>query len=234
MNAVLRVMSSKAPAALLPRLLERIALSRGLAWEHCALGGVEAVARLREDQAGAFDIAVLERTALETLAEEGLIRRASLTDVVLSRTAIAVGAGSLRPDVGSVASLVKALRQASTIGYSTGPSGRALLGLLVAWGLFDELQGRLVQAPTGVPVGRLIREGRVALGFQQLSELRGVQDIEVLGLMPKGAEIDTVFSAAVCAGSTQPDRSGAVIAAMASPDFKRLRAERGFDEAPAR
>ncbi len=52
--------------------------------------------------------------------------------------------------------------------------------------------------------------------------------------MPKGAEIDTVFSAAVCAGSTQPDRSGAVIAAMASPDFKSLRAECGFDEAPAR
>jgi molybdate transport system substrate-binding protein len=234
MLADLRVISSKAPAALMPRLLERLCGPMGLSWEHEALGGVEAAARIRMSQGMGCDIAVLERAALEALAEEGLILSSSLTDVVLSRTAIATAQDVPAPDVASVAGLTMALRASPSIGYSTGPSGRALLRLIEQWGLLRELQDRLIQAPAGVPVGRLMVEGRVAMGFQQLSELRGMQGLHILGLMPPGAEIDTVFSAAVLSVSVRPELAARVVAGMASAELAALRRECGFDEAPVR
>ena len=58
---------------------------------------------------------------------------------------------------------------AASIGYSTGPSGIALKRLFERWGIADEIEQRLVQAPPGVPVGTLVARGEVELGFQQLS-----------------------------------------------------------------
>lgn len=70
---------------------------------------------------------------------------------------------------------------ASAIGYSTGPSGLALLQLLERWGIAAQVQSRMVQARPGVPVGSLVARGAVALGFQQLSELIHVPGIQIVG-----------------------------------------------------
>ena len=47
-----------------------------------------------------------------------------------------------------------------------------------------------MQAQPGVPVGALLARGEVALGFQQLSEMRGVAGITVLGPMPQAVQIN--------------------------------------------
>ena len=67
---------------------------------------------------------------------------------------------------------------APTVGYSTGPSGVALIQLFERWGIAEGSAGRLVQAPPGVPVGALVARGEVALGFQQLTELMHLQGID--------------------------------------------------------
>jgi molybdate transport system substrate-binding protein len=228
------VISSKASARLLPALLEHLMGPAAQGWSCLAIGGVDAVQRIRavkpdpSDRAEHFDIAVLEASALAALEAEGHVLPGSYVPLVISSTAVAVARGAVRPDVSSLSALQEALAQAPSIGYSTGPSGRALLGLLERWGMLPALNERLVQAPPGVPVARLIAQSTVAIGFQQLSELLGVDGVDVLGPMPEGARIDTEFGAAVVRASVQPAAAARLIDAMASAGTEALRIEHGF------
>ncbi|CAG1012493.1 aconitate Delta-isomerase [Burkholderiaceae bacterium] len=191
-----------------------------------SVGGVDAARRVQEGEA--FDVVILASDAIERLGAAGRIVAASKTDLVRSGVAIAVRRGAPRPAVDSERALQAAVASARTIGYSTGPSGTALLRLFDRWGLAPALRERLVQAPPGVPVGTLVARGEVELGFQQLSELMHLEGIDVLGTMPPGAEIVTTFSGAVCAASSQPAAARALLDYIRSPAVEAIRLRHGM------
>jgi molybdate transport system substrate-binding protein len=199
MHPPIRIISSMATRALLAELAADWQRRHGTAVQLESVGGVNAARRVAAGEP--FDLVVLASDALAQLAAAGHVQAAHAQDLVRSAVAVAVPAGAPRPDVGTQAALRAAVQGAGRIGYSTGPSGRALLKLIDRWGLAEALQGRLVQAPPGVPVGQLLAQGQVDLGFQQLSELMHLQGITLLGPMPPGCEIDTVFSAATTAAA---------------------------------
>ena len=194
-----------------------------------SVGGVDAARRVAA--AEAFDLVVLAADAIDKLLESGHAVAGSRTDLVHSAVAVAVRAGAPRPDIGSEAALRQSLLAARSIGYSTGPSGVALLGLFKRWGLADTLRERLVQAPPGVPVGALVARGEVGLGFQQRSELMHLQGIELIGEMPAGTQILTTFSAALCSASMQPGAVRELLAFLRSSDTAALKRRHGFEPA---
>lgn len=196
-----------------------------------SVGGVDATRRVQAGEA--FDFVVLASDAIDKLEAAGLVLAGSRVDLVRSEVAVAVKAGAAAPDIGSESSLKAAVLAASTIGYSTGPSGTALLQLFDRWGVAQQLKDRLVQAPAGVPVGRRVAKGEVALGFQQLPELIHLEGLRILGTLPEPVRITTVFSGAVCAASSQPDAARRLLAFMASPgtaDAKRRQGMEGINE----
>ena len=130
--------------------------------------------------------------------------------------AIAVPAGSSRPDIGSEEALKAAAPGAATKGHPTGPSGTQLPRAFERWGILDKIRERIVQALAGVPVAHLIAKGDVALGFQQLSELLGVTGIEIVGPLPDAAQTITVFSGAVCSAASAPETARSWLGFMAS------------------
>ena len=95
----------------------------------------------------------------------------------------------------------------------------------------DEIKGRIVQAPPGVPVGSLVASGEVSLGFQQLSELMHLPGIDVLGPLPEPAQITTVFAGGVAAASQHPEAVRALLAFMAAPPTANLKRANGMDAA---
>ncbi len=125
----------------------------------------------------------------------------------------------------------RAVLAAPRIGYSTGPSGVALMRLFERWGIAAELQGRIVQAPAGVPVGTLVARGDVALGFQQLSELMNLEGIDVIGSLPEPVQIVTTFSAGLCAGSSQGEAVRGMLAFMASAEAADAKRRHGMEPA---
>ena len=194
-----------------------------------SLGGVDAAKRV---QAGEhFDIVVLAADAIDKLAAAGRVVADSKTDLVRSGVAIAVREGGARPEIDSEEALRRAVLAARTLGYSTGPSGVALTKLFERWGITDTIRDRIVQAPPGIPVGQLVAGGEVELGFQQLSELMNLPGIEVLGTMPTGAEIVTIFSAGLCTSSDQPDAVGALLAFLHSPATADAKRRHGMEPA---
>lgn len=169
-----------------------------------SVGGVDAARRVAAGEA--FDVVVLASDAIDRLLAAGHLVAGSKVDLVRCDVAIAVPEGAPHPSVADEAGLRAAVSAASRIALSTGPSGTALVKLFERWGLADAVRDRLVQAPPGVPVGRLLAEGAADIGFQQFSELLGLPGIAVLGTMPPGLEIVTTFSAACCiAGRSMAD-----------------------------
>lgn len=197
--------------------------------EFVSIGGVDAARRVQAGER--FDLVVLAGDAISTLVAEGHLLPDSRRTLALSGVAVAVPAGASRPEIASAAALREALLAARTIGYSTGPSGQALLRLFEQWGLSETLTPRLVLARPGVPVGSLLAEGRVEIGFQQLSELQGVDGIAVLGAMPPGLEIVTPFVGAVGMTSSQPEAALRLLDFMAGPATAALKRRHGMEQA---
>lgn len=188
-----------------------------------SVGGVDAETRVAA--AEAFDLVFLASGALARLAVDGHVDAATVTPVMLSQVAAAVrsdtDAPAEQPDGTAFAdadAMREALLAATRIGYSTGPSGTALVRMIEDWGLADTLGDRLVQARPGIPVAASLAAGDVDLGFQQLSELVGQPGVRILGVLPADAAIDTVFSGAVATTTTDPALAAEVLAAFASPD----------------
>jgi molybdate transport system substrate-binding protein len=194
-----------------------------------SVGGVDAAKRVAAGEA--FDVVVLAADAIDKLIGAGRVLAGSKVDVVHSGVAVAVKAGAAHPDIASEAAVKRAVLDAPTLGYSTGPSGVQLAKLFERWGIAQEIAPRIVQAPPGVPVGTLVARGDVALGFQQLSELMSLQGIDVLGPLPPAIQITTTFSAAVCSGSTQPDAAHALLAFLASPGTAATKQRHGMEPA---
>ena len=180
-----------------------------------SVGGVDAAQRVQSGEA--LDVVLLASDAIDKLLASGHAVAGSKVDWVRSSTAVAVAEGAALPDIHSVAALQAAVLAAPSIGYSTGPSGSALLRLLQDWGMAEQVQSRLVQARPGVPVGQLVAQGEAALGFQQLSELLHVPGITVLGTLPPAVAIDTVFCGAVVTGSQAQAAARDFLAFLASP-----------------
>ena len=194
-----------------------------------SVGGVDAAQRVQAGEA--LDVVLLASDAIDKLIASGHAMAQSKVDWVRSSTAVAVPAGASLPDIGSEAALQTAVLAAPSIGYSTGPSGTAFLGLLEHWGVAKQVQSRLVQARPGVPVGQLVAQGEAALGFQQLSELLHVPGITLAGPLPEPIQITTTFSGAVATAAAQPAAAQALLAFMASPQAAPAKRRQGMEPA---
>lgn len=147
-------------------------------------------------------------------------------------------AGAAAPAPGQTAfadasGLRAALRAASRIGYSTGPSGTALVRMIEDWGMTDEVGDRLVQARPGIPVARLLADGEVDLGLQQLSELVGQPGVRILGVLPADCAIDTVFSGAISTASSDPAAARIVLEFLRSDQARAITRAHHFAAPPA-
>ncbi|MCZ8093042.1 MAG: substrate-binding domain-containing protein [Acidovorax sp.] len=194
-----------------------------------SVGGVDAAKRVQAGEP--FDVVILASDAIDKLLAAGHVRAASKVNLVHSGVAVAVQAGAPVPDISSEDAVRAAVLAASSISYSTGPSGVALAQLFERWGIAQEIAPRIVQAPPGVPVGTLVARGEVALGFQQLSELLHVPGITLVGPLPAAIQITTTFCAGVGAASAQPGAAQALLAFMASPQAADAKRRQGMDPA---
>jgi molybdate transport system substrate-binding protein len=198
-----------------------------------SVGGVDAAQRVTAGEP--FDLVFLAEDALQRLAAEGHVDPASIAPIVLSEVAVGVPASTADAATYSEGTafanadeLRGALRAALRIGYSTGPSGTELLRMIEHWGMTDEVGDRLVQARPGVPVARLLAEGKVDLGLQQLSELVGQPGVRILGVLPADCAISTVFAGAVATSSNNAARAAEVLAFFRSDLAASIKSSHSF------
>lgn len=225
----LRMISSMATRQVLSDLIAAHEQAGGAATVLEAVGGVDAARRVQEGEA--FDLVVLAANALAQLESAGKTVAGSTVALVRSGVSVAVPAGAPQPYIGTEEGLKAAVLAAPTLGYSTGPSGTHLLKTFERWGVLETVRPRIVQAPPGVPVARLVAQGEVALGFQQLSELLHVPGITIVGPLPPAVQVMTTFSAALTTACAQPEAARALLAFMASAAADEAKRRQGMEPA---
>ncbi len=194
-----------------------------------SVGGVDAARRVQAGEA--FDVVILASDAIDKLIAAGHLHPGSRVDLVRSGVAAAVREGAPVPDLGSEDAVRSAVLAARSISYSTGPSGVALAKLFERWGIAAQIEGRIVQAPPGVPVASLVARGEVELGFQQLSELLGVAGITIAGPLPPAIQITTTFSAGIPVQTAHADAVRAMLDHMTAPQAADAKRRQGMEPA---
>lgn len=222
----LRGISSMATRHLLVDLAGVCVAAGGTTLALESVGGVDAARRVQEGEG--FDLVFLASDAVAKLVGSAYAVAGSAVDLVRSQVAVAVKTGTTPPDLRTEDSVRTAVLDAASVGYSTGPSGTALLALFERWGITEQLRPKLVQARAGTPVATLVARGEVALGFQQRSEMLGAEGIEVVGDLPPAIAIETIFSGAICATSQRVDESRALLERFAAADCADIKRRHGM------
>ena len=233
MSTPITGISSMATRQVLAELVAAYQAQTGQAVAIESVGGVDAAKRV---QAGEnLDVVLLAADAIERLLAQGRLHAGSRVDLMRSPVAMAVQAGAAKPDVASAVAVRQAVLAARSICLSTGPSGVQLTRQFEAWGIAEDIKGRLVQAPPGVPVGSLVASGEVGLGFQQLSELMHLDGITVLGTLPADMAIITTFSAGLSANldlaSPRAARAQQLLNFLTSPPTAATKRRHGMEPA---
>lgn len=226
MSTTIAGVSSMATRLILGDLVRRYQEARGVAVTIRSMGGVDAAELVRAGEV--TDIVIMASGPMAKLEADGFLVAGASAAFARSGMGLAIRAGAPHPDIHDADAVRRAVLGAGKVGYSTGPSGDHLLKLCQTWGVDP---GRLVKAPPGKPVVSLVAQGEADLGFQQLSELLGVPGVEVVGPLPPEIQATTVFTAGVCAKSSKPAETRALIAFLTSPEADAAKRLHGMEPA---
>jgi molybdate transport system substrate-binding protein len=174
------------------------------------------------------DVAILTDAGIEGLIEHGTLATGSRRDLARSAIGIAVKAGAPKPDIRTVDSFKQTLLAARSIAFSrSGASGIHFANLISQLGIADEV-ARKARIFDGV-VGTLAARGEVEIAVQQVSELKLVGGIDIVGPLPDALQKVTVFSAGVFAKSARPAAAGLFIEALRTPDVAAVMRNQGLE-----
>jgi molybdate transport system substrate-binding protein len=175
------------------------------------------------------DVLIMVGYALDDLAKKSKVATGSSVDLVKSPIGVAVKSGTPKPDISTADAVKRALLAARTIAYSDSASG-----VYVSTEMFDKLgikeamQGKARKIPA-TPVGEIVAHGDAEIGFQQMSELKPVEGIDIVGPLPDELQKITVFSAGIASVAKEPDAGKALIKFLASPAARAEIVKSGMD-----
>jgi len=178
------------------------------------------------------DVLIMVGYALDDLVNKGKVVADSRIDLVKSPIGVAVKSGAPKPDISSAETLKRALQAAKTVAYSDSASGVYVSTEMFAkLGIADEMKDKARKIPA-TPVGEIVAHGEAEIGFQQISELRPVSGIDIVGPLPDELQKITVFSAGIATVSKEPDAGKALIKFLASPAARGEIVKSGMDPIP--
>jgi molybdate transport system substrate-binding protein len=163
------------------------------------------------------DVLILVGYALGDLIKQGKVVADSRVDLVKSPIGVAVKAGAPKPDISSPDALKQALLAAKSVAYSDSASGVYVSTEMFAkLGIAEQMKDKARKIPA-TPVGEIVAHGDAEIGLQQISELKPVTGIDIIGPLPSELQKITVFSAGIAGVSKEPDAGRALIKFLASP-----------------
>jgi molybdate transport system substrate-binding protein len=192
--------------------------------------GTEAITK-RISGGEVVDIVLIAAPNIERLIAEGKLVEGSRIDVAKSGIGVAVRAGLPKPDISSSEAIKNAVLAATSVAYSSGPSGFYLADLFRKMGIADQIKDKVKQTPSGVQVAEVVARGEADLGFQQISELLHVKGVQYLGPLPSDIQHITIFSAGLHRSAPAADAAKALVrfltSSEAAPSIKRSGMEPG-------
>jgi molybdate transport system substrate-binding protein len=179
------------------------------------------------------DIVVLTSALIADLARENLITSASIADVGLVETAMAVRSGDPLVSATDAASLRAAFLGADAIfipDTKASTAGIHVAKVLAQLGIADEVEARLQIHPNGATAMRHMAASKAVrpVGCTQSTEIISTEGVVLSGSLPPGCELATMYTAAVTTSATRAAQARILIELLGGADQRKLRESAGF------
>jgi molybdate transport system substrate-binding protein len=215
-------------AVLIPKF-EKLSGRRVVSDLNAAIGATTA----RVQQGEAADVVIVSGAQIDSLEKTGKVVSGSRADLAKVGIALFVRKGAPMPDISTVETFKHALLAAKSIGYNDPAAGAPvslyLIGLFDKMGIAAQLRSKTVVFRQRAERFGAVARGDVEIGFNQVSEIIAVPEVEMVGPLPAEIQNYTLFAAGVIAGSKVPDEARAFVQYISSADARNVWKAKGFD-----
>ena len=230
----LRILSGGAAQGLVARLAPAFKSSTGfdVTGEFGAVGSM--ADKLRHGDPA--DIVILTNALITQLAVEKLVVPASITDIGIVETSLAVRRRDPKLSVQTADGLRRALLATDAIyvpDTRASTAGIHVVKVLQQLGIADKVAARLKIYPNGATAMRELAASGAErpVGCTQTTEIISTEGVELSGSLPPGCELKTMYTAALATTAVNVPQAKALINLVAGSDAKDARRGAGFLDA---
>ena len=199
-------------------------------------GQFGAVGAIREQLASGApcDAIILTAALLESLERDGDIVAGSIAPIGRVETGVAARAGEAFPDIHDRDALRATLLAAPAVfvpDLTRSTAGIHFAGVLDRLGIAAQVTPRVHAYPNGATAMRALADCAIAgaLGCTQVTEILYTPGVALVGTLPAGCGLATVYAAAVAARARAPELAQRFIALLAGPGSRDARRRGGFE-----
>jgi molybdate transport system substrate-binding protein len=187
---------------------------------------------LREIKSGkTADLGLIGSGVMDQVVKLGYIMPASVRTLTRNGIGVGVLAGAPKPDLSSVESFKRALRNARCIAYTTeGASGIYFAALIEKLGMEKEVKAKSKTRSGGL-ISEFVVAGDADLAVQQIPEIMAVSGVDYAGPLPAEIQSITVSMAGVFTYAKESVLAQALLDFLLSPVAAGVFKARGLDPA---
>ena len=179
------------------------------------------------------DLVILTAALVARLAEEKLVIAASIADVGLVETALAVRTGDAEVTVQDAAGLRDALLAADEIfvpDIKASTAGIHVAKVLDQLGIADRVAARLRIFPNGATAMRELAKSKALrpIGCTQSTEIISTNGITLSGSLPPGCELATMYTAGITTTAVHAPQAQHLIELLIGAGQRQQREHAGF------
>ncbi len=177
----------------------------------------------------AFDVAVMTREAMETLAKAGKVSART----PLGRSGIGIGsrAGAKKPDIANADALKKTLLAAKSITYAgDGASRPHIERMMATLGIGDVMSKKTILEQGSVRSAAKVASGEAELLITLVSEILPAPGVDLVGPLPMQFQNYVSFAGAVGSKAANPDAGKALIACLSGPSVAPTLKAKGMEK----
>jgi len=181
------------------------------------------------------DAVVLTTAVLKALAGQNLIYPTTIRNVGLVETAVAVRSDDPHFEIDSAEALREALLASDAIfvpDTKSSTAGVHVAKILKGLGLADQIAARLCEFPNGATAMRHLAASKASspIGCTQTTEILNTPGLTLIGPLPHGYELTTMYAAALTATTEHAAIGQAFIDLLTGDDHRALRRKAGFQD----
>lgn len=180
------------------------------------------------------DVIILTQALLDKLADDGYVQADSIAPLGHVHTGIALRERDAQVAIDPAGALRESLLASTSI-YIPDPrkatAGIHFLDVVARLGIRSELEPKLRPYPNGATAMAALAEADDAhpIGCTQLTEIKYTAGVKVVGKLPQGFELATLYSAAACRSASDARLAKRFVVMVAGPEGATLRKAGGFE-----
>ncbi len=232
-GAELRILTTGAPKQVVQKVADAFAAANGhtVILVQDTAGGV----RRRVEAGEVADVVVATPEVLDALAATAKVAPGTRRDFARTGVGIGIRDGAAKPDISTVDAVKQLIARTPSIALpdpkAGGTSAVYLDGLFVRLGVADVVKAK-AKYQAGGYAAEIVSRGEAEVVFHQISEIRPVKGVTLVGPLPVEIQSITTYSASLSPAGVASDAAKGLMAALSGAAGRAAVEAAGMDIVP--